>query len=84
MCSGLTVYAKLTEHSRGSINGRYFLAPKWQPTPVFLPGESQGQQSLVGWRLWGRTESDTTEAIQLQQQQRVMQIAYPLDGRVTL
>ena len=35
---------------------------KWQPTPVFLPGESQGQGSLVGWRLWGRTESDTTEA----------------------
>ena len=30
-------------------------------TPVFLPGESQGQQSLVGSRLWGRTESDTTE-----------------------
>ena len=36
---------------------------KWQPTPVFLPGESQGQGSLVGCRLWGRTESDTTEAI---------------------
>ena len=33
-----------------------------QPTPVFLPGESQGGQSLVGFRLWGRTESDTTEA----------------------
>ena len=33
----------------------------WQPTPVFLPGESQGQGSLVGCRLWGRTESDTTE-----------------------
>ena len=35
---------------------------KWQPTPVFLPGESQGQWSLVGSRLWGRTELDTTEA----------------------
>jgi len=34
---------------------------KWQPTPVFLPGESQGLGSLVGCRLWGRTESDTTE-----------------------
>ena len=34
---------------------------KWQPTPVFLPGESQGRESLVGCRLWGRTESDTTE-----------------------
>ena len=35
---------------------------KWQPTPVFLPGESQGRGSLVGCRLWSRTESDTTEA----------------------
>ena len=35
---------------------------KWQPTPVFLPGESQGRGSLVGCRLWGGTESDTTEA----------------------
>ena len=35
---------------------------KWQPTTVFLPGESQGQPGLVGCRLWGRTESDTTEA----------------------
>ena len=34
---------------------------KWKPTPVSLPGESQGWQSLVGFRLWGRTESDTTE-----------------------
>ena len=35
---------------------------KWQPTPVFLPRESQGRGSLVGCRLWGCTESDTTEA----------------------
>ena len=35
---------------------------KWQPTPVFLPGESQGRRSLVGCCLWGRTEPDTTEA----------------------
>ena len=42
---------------------------KWQPTPVFLPGESQGQRSLVGCRLWGRTESDTTEVTWRQQQQ---------------
>ena len=34
----------------------------WQPTPVFLPGESQGRRSLVDCRLWGRTESDMTEA----------------------
>ena len=35
---------------------------KWQPTPVFLPRESQGRGSLVGCRLRGRTESDSTEA----------------------
>ena len=34
---------------------------KQQPTPVLSPGESQGRGSLVGCRLWGRTESDTTE-----------------------
>ena len=34
---------------------------KWQPTPVFLPGESQGWGSLVGCCLWGCTESDTSE-----------------------
>ena len=33
----------------------------WQPTLVFLPGESQGRGSLVGCCLWGHTESDTTE-----------------------
>ena len=42
---------------------------KWQPTPVFLPGDSQGRGSLVGCRLWGHTGSDTTEATQQQQQQ---------------
>ena len=35
---------------------------KWQPTPVFLPKESQGWGSLVGCHLWGCTESDMTEA----------------------
>ena len=35
---------------------------QWQPTPVFLPGEPQGWQSLVGCCLWGCTESDTTDA----------------------
>ena len=41
---------------------------KWQPTPVFLPRGSQGRGSLVGCRLCGRTESDTTEATWQQQQ----------------
>ena len=41
---------------------------KWQPTPIFLPGEPHGHRSLVGCHLWGRTELDTTEATQQQQQ----------------
>ena len=41
---------------------------KWQPTPVFLPGESQGWGSLVGCRLRGRTESDMTEVTWRQRQ----------------
>ena len=34
----------------------------WQPTPVFLPGESHGQRNLVGYSGWGCKESDPTEA----------------------
>ena len=37
---------------------------KWQSTPVFLPGKSHGQRSLVGYSPWGHKESDTTEATQ--------------------
>ena len=41
---------------------------QWHPTPVLLPGKSHGRRSLVGCSPWGRTESDTTEAMQQQQQ----------------
>ena len=34
---------------------------KWQPTPVFLPGKSHGQRSLVGYSPWGRKGSDVTD-----------------------
>ena len=34
---------------------------KWQPTPVFLPEESNVQRNLAGDSLWGRKELDTTE-----------------------
>ena len=37
------------------------LEEAWQPTPVFLPGESHGQSCLVGYSPWGHKESDTTE-----------------------
>ena len=36
---------------------------KWQPSPVFLPGEFHGQRSLVGYNPWGHKESDTIERI---------------------
>ena len=53
----------------GGGSGNVFFLPtvpwrrKWQPTPVFLPGEFHGQRSLAGYGPWGRTESDTTEPL---------------------
>ena len=48
----------------GSIpgSGRFPWRRKWQPTPVFLPRESHGESSLVGYSPWGRKGLDTTEA----------------------
>ena len=51
---------------------------KWQPIPVFLPGESQGQQSLVGCHLWGHKESNTTEATQQQHAKITSALIYTL------
>ena len=39
------------------------LEEKWQPTPVFFPGESHGQRSLAGYSVWSRKESDMTERL---------------------
>ena len=70
--------------SMGSLRGRHDWATslslstfmhwrrKWQPTPVFLPGEPHRRRSLVGCSPWGRTERDTTEVTQQQQQQQVL------------
>ena len=57
---------------------------KWQPTPVFSPGESQGRGSLVGCRLWGRTESDTTEVTQQQQQEQKKRVMPKTSGATCL
>ena len=45
----------------GSVSGlgRFPWRREWQPTPVFLPGESRGQRSLAGYSPWGHKESDT-------------------------
>ena len=45
----------------GSIPGSGRSSGGGRPTPVFLPGESHGQRSLVGYSPWGHRESDTTE-----------------------
>ena len=45
--------------------GRFPWRRKWQPTPVFLPGESCGQSSLSGYSPWGHKDSDTTEQLSL-------------------
>ena len=45
------------------VSGRFPWRRKWQPTPVFLPGESHGRRSLVGYSPWGRKELDTTERL---------------------
>ena len=48
----------------GSVPGQEDpLAGAWQPIPVFLPGESHGQQSLAGYSSWSHKKSDTTEVI---------------------
>jgi len=57
---------------------------KWQPTSVFLPGESQGRGSPVGCCLWGRTESDTTEVTWQQQQQHKPHYKFPTENHFTL
>ena len=58
-CESWTV--KKAEHQRIDGFELWCWRRKWQPTPVFLPGESQGRGSLVRCRLWDCTESDTTE-----------------------
>ena len=47
----------------GSIPGKIPWRRKWQPTPVFLPGEFHGQRSLAGYSPQGHKESDTTERL---------------------
>ena len=60
--------ANILQFSCSVVSDSWFWRRKWQPTPVFLPGESQGRGNLVGCGLWGHTELDTTEVTQQQQQ----------------
>ena len=45
-----------------SLGGKIPCRKEWQPTPVFLPGKSHGQRTLVGYGPYGSKESDTTAA----------------------
>ena len=65
--NGLHVYVRLSPQEPLKVLSLglfcYFaVLETWHPTPVFLPGESQGRGNLVGCRVWGRAESDMTEA----------------------
>ena len=61
MVKNLPANADVKRHGFHPWVGKIPWRRKWQPTPVLLPGESQGQRSLVGYSPWGRKESDTTE-----------------------
>ena len=52
----------------------------WQPTPVFLPGESHGQRSLEGYPAWGLNEWDTEATVGLTQQRQIKGWLVPSSG----
>ena len=52
----------------------------WQPTPIFSPGESHGQSSLVGYSPWGWKESDKTELTEQQKQQTAVKGSWYMEG----
>ena len=60
-------YRRLKRHRFHPRVGKDPCRSAWQPTPVFLPGESHGQQSLAGYSPWGHKESDTTKRLTLSQ-----------------
>ena len=66
--SGKEPACQYRRHQRHGFDPRVRKIPRrmeWQSTPVFMPGESQGQRSLAGCGPWGRRESDRTEQLTL-------------------
>ena len=60
----LRIYLLCRRHRRPGFDawvGKIPCRRAWQPTPVFLPGDSHGQRSLVGCSPLGSVESDVTE-----------------------
>ena len=62
----LRIHLQFRKHRRHRFNPWVSKIPwkrEWLPTPVFLPGESHGQKSLVGYSQWGHKELDMTERL---------------------
>ena len=57
---------------------------KWQPTPVFLPGESHGRRNLVGYSPWGRKESDMTEQLHFTSLHVILKLCLYMPGWLAL
>ena len=91
-CLGASLIAQSVESacSAGDLglipgSGRSPWIRKWQPTPVFLPGESHGWRSLVGYSPWVRKQSDTTEGPQFHPDAEAEPpILWPPDGKSRL
>ena len=49
---------------------------KWLPTPVFLPGKSQGQRTLAGYSLWGHRDWDTTQHAHTHKRRQSLRMCY--------
>ena len=62
LSSSSSQHRRCVRHGFDALVGKIPWRRSWQPTPVFLPGESHCQRSLAGYSPWGRKESDTTEA----------------------
>ena len=61
--SGKRIHLSMQKTWVRSLGQEYPRRRKWQPTPVFLPGESHGQRSQVGYSPWGCKELDMTEQL---------------------
>ena len=57
---------------------------KWQPSPLFLPGEPHEQRSLAGYSAWGHTELDTTEWLNLHAAQMTLEPGVSLGALLSL
>ena len=77
--SGKEAACQCRRHKRHGFNPWVRKIPwrrAWQPTPVFLPGESHGQRSLVGYSAWGRKKSDMKKQLSTHARRGILQILF--------